>query len=59
MTDRPNQTLHPRDASSDPGMDEHSTGLPGVSTWRRVYYFVLIVFVACVILLKAFELAFS
>jgi len=59
MTDRPNQAMHPRDASSDPGMGEHSTGLPGFSTWRGVYFFVLIVFVACVVLLKAFELVFS
>jgi hypothetical protein len=40
-------------------MDEGSTGLPGLRTWRGVYWFVLIVFVACVVLLKAFELAFS
>ncbi len=59
MTDRPNQAVRPRGASSDPGMDEHSTGLPGFSTWRGVYVFVLIVFVACVLLLKGFELAFS
>ena len=59
MTDRPNQTAHPRGTSSDPEMDEHSTGLPGFRTWRGVYFFVLIVFVACVMLLKAFELAFS
>jgi len=40
-------------------MDEDSTGLPRFRTWRGVYWFVLIVFVVCVILLKAFELAFS
>jgi hypothetical protein len=59
MKDRPNQTMHVRGGSSDPEKDEHSTGLPGFRTWRGVYCFVLIVFVACVMLLKAFELAFS
>ena len=59
MTNRPDQTAHPRVGSSDPGADEHSTGLPVFSTWRSVYFFVLIVFVACVVLLKTFELAFS
>ena len=51
--------MPPRGASSDPGMEERSTGLPGFGTWRGVYGFVLIVFVALVVLLKAFELAFS
>jgi hypothetical protein len=51
--------MHSQGTSSDPGMDEHLTGLPGFGTWRGIYLFVLIVFVACVMLLKAFELAFS
>lgn len=51
--------MPPRGASSDSGMEERSTGLPGFRTWRGVYGFVLIVFVALVVLLKAFELAFS
>jgi hypothetical protein len=59
MVDRLNQTENPGSALVDPGTDEPSTGLPGFSTWRNVYCFVLIVFVACVILLKAFELVFS
>jgi hypothetical protein len=40
-------------------MEERSTGLPGFSTWRGVYGFVLIVFVAVVMLLKVLELAYS
>ena len=59
MTDRPNQAVRPGGVSSDPGVDEHSTGLPGFNTWRGVYLLVLTVFVVCVIMLKAFELAFS
>ena len=59
MTDGPNQTARPGDLSSDPGLEEQSTGLPGFGTWRDVYVFVLVVFVACVLLLKGFELAFS
>jgi len=59
MTDRGNPHVEPRGASSAPETDGHSTGLPGFHTWRGVYVFVLIVFVACVVLLKAFELAFS
>jgi len=59
MTDRPNQAPHSQDASSDSERAEPSTGLPGFRTWRGVYVFVLIVFVACVVLFKAFELAFS
>jgi hypothetical protein len=59
MLDRTNQVLHSRDSSVDPGSEDHSTGLPGLRTWRSVYLFVLIVFVACVVLLKAFELVFS
>jgi hypothetical protein len=59
MMDRPNQNMQPRSSPSDPRTDENSTGLPGFSTWRGVYYFVLIVFGVCVMLLKAFELAFS
>jgi len=59
MMDRSNPITHPRNTSFDSGSDEHSTGLPGFKTWRGVYYFVLIVFVAYVMLFKAFELAFS
>lgn len=59
MTDPANQSIGVRGGPSDPGMDEDSTGLPRFRTWRGVYWFVLIVFVVCVILLKAFELAFS
>lgn len=57
--DRPDRGMRPGSSPSDPGMDEPSTGLPGLGTWRGVYGFVLVVFVVCVILLKVFELAFS
>jgi hypothetical protein len=59
MLDQPDQTVHSRDSVTDPEAEEHSTGLPGFRTWHGVYYFVLVVFVACVVLLKAFELVFS
>jgi hypothetical protein len=59
MMDRLEQAGHSRRSSPDPGGDEQATGLPGFGTWRSVYVLVLIVFVVCVILLKAFELAFS
>jgi hypothetical protein len=59
MTDRLNQATRLPSDSSDSETEEHSTGLPGFRTWRGVYYFVLIVFVVCVVLLKAFELAYS
>jgi len=57
--DRLDQAIRSQGPSPDPGGDEQATGLPGVGTWRSVYILVLIVFVVCVILLKAFELAFS
>jgi hypothetical protein len=59
MMDRLEQAGRSRGSSPDPGGDEQATGLPGFGTWRSVYVLVLIVFVVCVILLKAFELAFS
>ncbi len=59
MTDPVSEPMRPRDDSSDSGSDEHSTGLPGFRTWRGVYWFVLIFFVACVVLLKVFELVYS
>jgi hypothetical protein len=59
MMDRSNPITRSRSTSFDSGSDEPSTGLPGFRTWRGVYCLVLIVFVACVMLLKAFELAFS
>jgi hypothetical protein len=57
MMDRPDQTQNPGSPPSDSETDER-TGLPGLRTWRGVYYFVLIVFVVCIVLLKALELAF-
>lgn len=59
MTDRPDQFSQSRGSAPDPGMEERSTGLPGFGTWRSVYVAVIVVFIVCVILLKAFELAFS
>jgi hypothetical protein len=39
--------------------DDESTGLPGLRTWRRVYLFVLIVFVAWVGLLTVLTRMYS
>ncbi len=58
--DQTSETKEPmRGDSAGQAMEEFSTGLPGFKTWRGVYYFVIVVFLVCVVLLKAFELAFS
>jgi hypothetical protein len=42
-----------------PPDDEETTGLPGLRTWRRVYVFVIVVFVVWVGLLTALTRMFS
>ena len=39
--------------------DEESTGLPAFPTWRRVYAFVVAVFIGLVTLMVLLERAFS
>ncbi len=39
--------------------DDEITGLPGLRTWRRVYLFVIVVFVVWVGLLTALTRMFS
>ena len=39
-------------------IEDDTTGLPLLPTWRRVYWFVLVVFVAYVVLLIALEKVF-
>lgn len=39
--------------------DDTTTGLPGLSTWRGVYLFVIVVFVAYVVVLLALSGRFS
>lgn len=51
----PAGTPHPR---AQPVADE-STGLPGLSTWRRVYVFVFGCFVLWVVLLAVFSRVFA
>ena len=51
-TDNP-QTNAPPDGSED------ATGLPLLPTWRRVYWFVLVVFVAYVVLLSALSKVYA
>jgi hypothetical protein len=59
MTNQPDQNMPSQGHLIDPETDDGSTGLPGFKAWRSVYLFVIVVFLACVILLKIFELAFS
>jgi hypothetical protein len=39
--------------------EDEITGLPALPTWRRVYWFVLLVFVTYVVLLTALSRVFS
>jgi len=39
--------------------DDEATGLPGLRTWRQVYLFVLVVFVAWIGLLTVLTRMFS
>jgi hypothetical protein len=39
--------------------DDEVTGLPALPTWRRVYWFVVVVFVAYVLLLSALSRGFN
>jgi hypothetical protein len=39
--------------------EDEITGLPLLPTWRRVYWFVLVVFVAYVVLLSALPKVFA
>lgn len=42
-----------------PASDNEATGLPGLRTWRAVYWFVLAVFVVTVTLLAVLTRTFS
>jgi hypothetical protein len=51
---------HSPDTDNPPAYAEDEiTGLPMLPTWRRVYWFVVIVFVAYVVLLSALSQVFA
>jgi hypothetical protein len=47
------------DDSSPAPVDDRSTGLPVLRTWRAVYVFVVIAFITWVVLLTALQRVFS
>ena len=55
-----NPTANNVDEASVPGVvNDAATGLPGMRSWRRVYWLVVIVFAIYVVLLTALSKAFA
>lgn len=46
-------------SSPDSSLPEEPPGIPGFSTWRKVYWFVFVFFILCVLGLALFSRAFS
>lgn len=51
--------LNPSDGSASTCEEDDATGLPALSTWRAVYLFVTLVFIAYVVLLGALNRVFA
>lgn len=55
-----NRDPHPADPNAPlTSSEDEITGLPLLPTWRRVYWFVLVVFATYVVLLSALSKVFS
>jgi hypothetical protein len=51
--------LQPRDSSKLESTESESTGLPGLRTWRSVYWLVVAIFAVWVFLLLTIERLFA
>lgn len=51
------EAVHSLEADNAPA--DEVTGLPGLPTWRRVYWFVVVVFIVYVVLLTGLSRVFA